>query len=328
LKKILIIRFSSIGDIVLTTPVIRGLKKRHPNCEIHYLTKSKYAILLKNNPYLSKIVLLENSLFDCIKRLRKENYNVIVDLHNNLRSFIIKRFLNKKAFSFNKLNWEKWLYTNFKINKLPDKHIVDRYLEASDKLGVAIDNEGLDFFIDSKVMREVEKVFPEVNERYVCFCIGGQHYTKKLPLKKIINICQHLNLRTILIGGPEDKAAGDKIAEICKNTLNTCGNLTIHQSAFIIQKSLLLITHDTGMMHIASALNKKIISIWGNTVPAFGMYPYMPKNRDKFKIIENRNLKCRPCSKIGYNECPKEHFRCMNEIDTVSIVKAIEVFLN
>ena len=132
----------------------------------------------------------------------------------------------------------------------------------------------------------------------------------------------------VVIGGPEDKVVGDKIAEICKNTLNTCGKLTIHQSAFIIQKSLLLITHDTGMMHIASALNKKIISIWGNTVPAFGMYPNMPKNRDKFKIIENRNLKCRPCSKIGYNECPKEHFRCMNEIDTVSIVKAIEVFLN
>ena len=82
------------------------------------------------------------------------------------------------------------------------------------------------------------------------------------------------------------------------------------------------------MMHIASALNKKIVSIWGNTVPSFGMYPYMPKNRDKFKIIEKKGLNCRPCSKIGFDKCPKDHFRCMNEIDTISIVKAIEVFLN
>jgi len=313
---------------VLTTPVIRGLKKRHPNCEIHFLTKSQYANLLNNNPYLTKMILLDNSLKECILKLRNENYDVVIDLHNNLRTFIIKLALNIKSYSFNKLNFKKWLYTNFKINKLPDKHIVDRYLETSDKIGIAHDNEGLDFYIDTQAELNIENLIPDTNDDFICFCIGGQHFTKKLPVRKIINICGHINKQIILIGGPDDKEIGDEIASVCKNTINTCGKFSIHQSAFVINRSALLITHDTGMMHIASALNKKIVSIWGNTVPDFGMYPYMPKNRDKYKIIQKKGLKCRPCSKIGFDQCPKDHFRCMNEIDAISIVKAIEVFLN
>ncbi len=262
------------------------------------------------------MILLDDSLKDCIIKLRNEKYDAIIDLHNNLRSFIIKLALNIKSYSFNKLNFKKWLYTNFKINKLPDKHIVDRYIETSDKIGIAHDNEG------------IKNLIPDIDDDFICFCIGGQHFTKKLPIRKIINICEHINKPILLIGGPDDKETGDKIASVCKNTINTCGKFSIHQSAFLINRSALLITHDTGMMHIASALNKKIVSIWGNTVPGFGMYPYMPKNRDKYKIIEKKGLKCRPCSKIGFDQCPKDHFRCMNEIDTISIVKAIEVFLN
>ncbi|MEQ9415680.1 MAG: glycosyl transferase, partial [Cyclobacteriaceae bacterium] len=129
--KILIIRFSSIGDIVLTTPVIRVLKTQVDNAEIHYATKARFAGLLKENPYVDKLHLLDDKLGLLITDLKREKFDHIIDLHNNLRTRIIKFSLGVKSSSFNKLNWEKWLMVNLKINKLPSLHIVDRYLQAA-----------------------------------------------------------------------------------------------------------------------------------------------------------------------------------------------------
>lgn len=310
-KKFLILRFSSIGDIVLTTPVIRCLKQQYAEAEIHYATKKQYKGILENNPYIDKLHLLETSDNQLIKQLKAERFDYIIDLHNNLRTFRIKLLLGIKSFSFNKLNFEKWLLVNLKINRLPQKHIVDRYLETLQSFGIVNDNEGLDYFIPKGDVVDINS-FGLEEKNYISFAIGGQHNTKKLPTDKIIEICEKQTKKVILLGGKEDEKAGDEIADKLGNhVVNACGKFNLNQSASIVEQSALLITHDTGLMHIGAALKQKIISIWGNTVPEFGMYPY----KTEFRIIENKNLDCRPCSKIGYKKCPKGHFKCMKELD-------------
>lgn len=316
-QKILVIRFSSIGDIVLTSLTIRCLKQQL-GAEIHFLTKQAFYPLLEANPYIDKIFTIEEKVSEVLTGLKKENYDCIVDLHKNLRSLQVRLTLGVKTFTFNKLNFRKWLLVNFKINLLPDKHIADRYLEAVAPLGVQNDGLGLDYFLP---FRQTAISLPE--SPYYAFAIGAAHGTKKLPVEKIIEICKDLTLPVILLGGKEEKQQGEIIAKASgPHVQNYCGRLSLHESAAVIRSAGKVITHDTGMMHIAAAFQKEILSIWGNTVPSFGMYPYFGKEENKNTIFEVKNLPCRPCSKIGYAKCPLGHFRCMNLQETGKITGA------
>jgi ADP-heptose:LPS heptosyltransferase len=318
--KILIIRFSSIGDIVLTTPVIRVLKTQLDNAEIHYATKKQFASIFQENPYIDKMHYLEDSLPRLINGLRQENFNVVIDLHNNLRTRIIKLMLGVQAFSFDKLNFQKWLMVNLKINKLPPVHVVDRYLDTVRSLGVKNDSLGLDYFIPEKDEIPLEWLPASHRNGYVVYAIGGQYATKKLPAKRMIELCSRIQRPIILLGGKEDAGSGEAIrlffehaqAPENRHTLiyNACGKCNLNQSASIVKNATHVFSHDTGLMHIAAAFKREVISIWGNTIPDFGMYPY----RTKFTILENNHVSCRPCSKIGYAKCPKGHFNCMNKM--------------
>lgn len=328
MKKILIIRFSSIGDIVLTTPVLRCLKTQLKDVEIHYLTKKSFGSILESNPYVDKIHIIKEDISEVISVLKKENFDFVVDLHHNLRSLRVKRKLKKPASSFNKLNIEKFLLVRFKINRLPDIHIVDRYLETVKQLNVVNDGKGLDYFIPAKDEVNINTL-PETHRNgYIGFVIGAAHATKQLPVEKIISICKKLNRPIILLGGKEDEAKGKQIKKAVGDLIfNACNQYNINQSASLVKQAQKIITHDTGLMHIAAAFQKQIISVWGNTVPEFGMFPY-GITRDKGRgtrggIVEVKNLSCRPCSKIGYNKCPKGHFRCMTEINEELVISAI-----
>lgn len=311
--KILIIRFSSIGDIVLTTPVVRCLKQQMPNVEIHYATKSSFHFLVSDNPYIDKVHLLNKNTWQLIKELRKEKFDLIIDLHHNLRTLQIKLALGVKAVSFEKLNTSKWLLVHLKINALPPVHIVDRYMATLKSLQIENDNHGLDYFIPYKDIVERDWLPDTHQSSYVAFAIGGQHETKKLPLIRMIELCEKINYPVVLLGGKEDVQNGEAILAALGSKLiyNACGKYNFNQSASLIQQAEFVFSHDTGLMHVAAAFKKKVYSIWGNTIPEFGMYPY----QTNFAIIEKRNLDCRPCSKIGHNRCPKNHFNCMNDIN-------------
>lgn len=318
--KILILRFSSIGDIVLTSPVVRCLKQQLKNSEIHYLTKKSFVSVVENNPNIDKVFSFEKDISEVLPELKKENYDCVIDLHHNLRSMQVKRALGKPSKSFNKLNIEKWLLVNLKINRLPDKHIVERYFETVAHIGVKNDLKGLNFFIDVKDEIDISSLPKEFSTGYIALVIGAKHNTKKLPTEKIISICKKINRPVVLIGGKEDLETGENITSQISTTFNACGKYNLQQSASLIKQAEKVITHDTGMMHIAAAFQKNIISIWGNTVPEFGMYPYMPGNELNSQIVEVKNLSCRPCSKIGFEKCPKGHFKCMNEIDETAFI--------
>ncbi|HWZ22741.1 MAG TPA: glycosyltransferase family 9 protein [Cytophagaceae bacterium] len=313
MTKILILRFSSIGDIVLTTPVVRALKQQIENVEIHYCTKPGFKTLLESNPNISKVHCLSNSLGELIEALKKEKFDFVVDLHNNLRTSIIKFRLGVKSKSFDKLNFKKWLLVNFKLDRLPALHIVERYLEAASELNIKNDGLGLDYFIPAKDKVDLKTLPLEYRNGYVAFAIGAQHFTKRLPVDQIIELCRKISQPILLMGGKEDSTTGEeiamKLATENRFVFNACGKFNLNQSASLLEQSNLVFSHDTGLMHIAAAFKKEIYSIWGNTVPAFGMYPY----KTDFHSLENVNLNCRPCSKIGHDKCPKSHFKCMKE---------------
>lgn len=323
--KFLIVRFSSIGDIVLTTPVIRCLRKKYPDAIIHYLTKKKFAGIVESNPYLDKVFLLEDNLNSTIKELENEDYDHIIDLHRNLRTLRMKNAMREIPFhSFNKLNIKKWIYTNFKINVMPEKHIVDRYMATVENLGVLNDGLGLDYFIPKdEMIKEGDLPFSHL-QGYIAIAIGAAHNTKKLPVTKLKELVEKIQFPIILLGGKEDFLNGEKIAEPDNVKIyNACGKFSLNESADIIRNAKLVISHDTGLMHIAAAFKKNILSVWGNTVPSFGMVPY----QTKYEVFQVNKLWCRPCSKTGYNKCPLGHFKCMNSQSMDAIAESARINL-
>ena len=325
--KFLIIRFSSIGDIVLTTPVVRCLKKQVPGAVVHYVTKYAYHAIVQSNPYIDRIHYYNNDLDALIDELNLENFDYVIDLHHNLRTLKVKRALRKKSFSFNKLNVEKWVYTNFKWNVMPGVHIVDRYLDTLKSFGVVNDGVGLDYFIPENHKVKDTDIPASHHAGYIGLVIGAALNTKKMPLKKLQNLCAAIDHPVILLGGPEDRQTGDEIASIDTGKIyNACGKFNIDESADLVRRAKLIITHDTGLMHIAAAFKKPIISIWGNTVPEFGMSAYYGNQQSIDTRFEIRPLYCRPCSKIGYKKCPHGHFKCMKKHDETSIAeKALQL---
>ena len=291
---------------------------------------------------MDKAHYLTGSLLELVAELKAERFDYVVDLHNNLRTRLIKLQLGVPASSFDKLNLRKWLLVNLKVNTLPHQHIVDRYLAAAAPLGVRNDGRGLDYFIPPHEEVDLDTLPTGFQRGYVAFAIGAQHATKRLPVERMIELCGLLRRPVVLLGGPEDETTGH-VVELAfekqaanlpptprkvpdspyyfpkqpaippQQTIiyNACGQFSLNQSASLVRQAQLVVSHDTGLMHIAAAFKKEIFSVWGNTVPEFGMYPY----RTEFRILERPGLSCRPCSKIGYEKCPQGHFKCMREIN-------------
>jgi len=320
--KILIIRLSSIGDLVLITPIIRTVQQQL-NAEIHLLVKNKFREVLQGNPYVTKFIDYEDQVNGQINLL-EEAYDLVIDLHNNWRTKRLRVRLGVKSISYKKKNIQKWILTNFKFNCLPKEHLVDRYFDSVKTLGVENDHKGLDFIVSNEAKTMAEAYIP--HSAFLAIVIGAAHQTKVPPVSVFLNLIQNLDLPCILLGGPMDFIKGEEIvSKSNKEVLNLAGKLSLSASAAVIERTSFVITPDTGLMHIAAALNKNIVSIWGNTVPEFGMYPYLPRDSTALDYrSEVQNLSCRPCSKIGFEKCPKGHFKCMEDQNVVEIGKVVK----
>lgn len=320
--KILFIRLSSIGDIVLTTPLVRCVNQQIANVEIHYLCKDSYRLLLSSNPNIHQLHTFNKEDKTLKNRLKDEKFDYVIDLQHNRHSKSICRYLKVSHRSFPKLNVRKWILVNFKINLLPNVHIVDRYFKALEDLNVTNDNKGLDFYISDQYIHQIQKEnLPEV---FVAVAVGSKHNTKQLPKEKLLEISQKTDIPFVFLGDKNDAVIVEYLqTHLQKPSYNLCGKLNLQESADCVSKAKILLCGDTGLMHIAAALNTPIVSIWGNTVPAFGMYPYMPMNQDKYVIVENKKLFCRPCSKLGFKRCPLGHFKCMQSLSVEEIVACL-----
>ena len=315
--KILVIRFSSIGDIVLCSPVLRCLRKRFPDAEIHFLTKKKFTGLLEFNPHINKIHGLEGSISPMLRELKSEKFDLLIDLHSSLRSKFLSLMLGKPALAYQKENFNKSLLVLFKKNRMSGRHVVDRYFDVVKPLGITNDFLGLEFYPCDCEIPGNDEIPPNIQAgQYAVFSIGGTHSTKRMPAAKWIEIAEKMPVPILIAGGREDISEAEKIESggksLGKSVFNACGKFSIGGSAHLVKNASLVISHDTGLMHIASAFKKPVVCIWGNTVPAFGMWPYQTANFN----MEVSGLSCRPCSRIGFDQCPKKHFNCMNLQDT------------
>ena len=314
--KILVIRFSSIGDIVLCSPVLRSLHQAFPSTEIHFLAKKKFYGLLEFNPHLKKIHALDGALANIRKQLESENFDLIIDLHHSLRSRWLCFLLGKPVLSVEKRSFDKWLLVRFGWDRLGQEHVVDRYLKTIEPLGIQADNKGLEFF-PCDCEKPEEEELPEFirKEKYAVFSIGGTHFTKRMPTGKWNELLSQMAGPVVIAGGKEDMEAAAVIEksglQAGKKVFNACGKFSLGGTSHLIRNSSLVISHDTGLMHIAAAFKKPVVCIWGNTVPAFGFSPW----RTSHFNLEVQNLNCRPCSRIGSAACPKGHFNCMNQQD-------------
>lgn len=331
--KILIIRFSSIGDIVLTTPVIRCLKQQRPDAQLHYLTKGAYRPIIECNPYISKCHYLDENLEEIIAKLKEEHFDCVIDLHKNIRTLKVKRALNVQHYSFEKLNLQKWLLVNLKWNLMPKESIVARYLATVAPLGVKDDGKGLDYFMPEQSKLGNSDVPMSHWAGYAGFVIGGSYQTKKLPVTQWARLAEMIPYPIMLLGGPEDRPEGNEIAlQDNIKIYNACGKFDLNESARLVEKAKVIVTNDTGLMHIAAAFQKPVISLWGNTSPELGMFPYYGRNTlgdnagANVVFAEVKSLSCHPCSKLGYAKCPKGHFKCMNNLNLEEIADAVKKF--
>jgi len=323
--RVLVIRFSSIGDIVLTTPVLRALKTQlEGEVSVHFLTKSKFKEVVAANPHIDVVHTIENSVQEILPDLEQADFDYIIDLQNNLRSRIVRRRLKVLSFALRKLNIRKWILVRLGIDILPDQHIVDRYMECLSAFDVSDDGLGLDFFI-----RQGITSWPvPMKQPYIAMAIGAAHEGKKFSRARLEQLCQLIPYPIALLGGTDDIETGNVLAAISPDRIfNGCGRWTLEESADVLKHSELVICGDTGLMHMACALRKKIIMIWGCTSSRLGMGPYLPAEGSIEIEPQKRGWlpwRKRPCSKLG-NRCKfRMRRKCIDTVDIALIAKAIE----
>lgn len=307
-RKILIIRFSSLGDILLTTPLIRSLRKETPKSKIHFLVKDEYKDVLINNPHLDKIHLLKiEKPKELIKELKKEQFDLIIDLQKNLRSLKISAGIKAPKLRFNKRTFAKLLLVKTKINLLKNSpQIPVRYAGAIPNF--RLDGEGLELITHnrpSELMNTKEKI--------IGFCPGTRHFTKRWPEEYFVDLGKKLieaGYTIALFGGKEDRELCKNIGSRIPSAIDLSNDNRILQTAADMKKCTAVICNDSGLMHAACAVQIPVLAIFGSTVKEFGFTPYNCTNL----ILENKSLSCRPCTHIGRESCPLGHFKCMNEL--------------
>ncbi len=312
----------------MTTPVIRAVKEQIPGVELHFLTNQSNEQVLASNPHIDKLHLYnkqdKKSVFEELKR---EHFDFVIDLQKNCRSRQVRCQLRVPYSTFPKVNFKKWMCVFLKLNFLPDVHIVDRYFEAVVGLDVHNDRKGLEFYIPQEAEFDEDDLPMVFEDGFVAVVLAGQHATKRIPATKVIEIGSILHKPIMLLGGNDVYDVGEEIVSaLGDRAYNGCGKFSLYHSCSILKQADGVITGDTGLMHIAVAFNKPTAVIWGNTIPEFGMYPYMPGHRENFRNFEVCPLSCRPCSKLGFKSCPRKHFKCMKNIPAVEVADWINKF--
>jgi ADP-heptose:LPS heptosyltransferase len=292
---------------VLTEPLIRAIKKQHPHSHITFLTKEIYKSLLEFNPNIDNIICIKKKAGEAIEELKNLSFDLVLDLHKNYRSLFIKLSLGYKSSTLFKGNMAKWKMVRLK-SKDSIEHISFRYLKTAETLNIKYDGEGLNFYLNPNTS------IKELNlpEKYIALACGGKYKTKCMPAELIASIIDKTKLSLVVLGGKEEEFIGEDIRKHTKkefiNLINRC---SLSQSALIIKNAEKVIANDTGLMHISTAFKKKMAVIWGNTTPRFGFYPLYPDDSKNLYKDFDLDLDCKPCSKLGFDTCPKKHFNCM-----------------
>ncbi|MCU7493679.1 MAG: glycosyltransferase family 9 protein [Ignavibacteria bacterium] len=321
-ENILIIRLSSLGDILLTTPLLRSLKRLYPEKKIDFLIRNEYADILKFNPYVNDVLLYKRDDNKALFKLLKEKkYDAVIDLQNNLRSRKVVKALQAPAFRFEKRSFDKFLLVKFKINRLKNlPQIPVRY--AFSIPGFELDDKGLDLFLPENVSLDLK-----AQDNYVALCPGSRHFTKMWPpeyFTALGKLLKNEGFNVVLLGGRSDREICRRLSETIPGSLDMSNDDDLFQTAALMKQCRMVVCNDSGLMHIACAAGAPVLAIFGSTVKEFGFTPYKNKNL----ILENNSLSCRPCSHIGREKCPLGHFKCMLEITPEAVLDNVKRILD
>lgn len=309
----------------MTTPIIRCVKQQL-EAELHYVTASKYSSLLEGNIHLDKIHHFDTDWTEIKDELKAEDFNLVIDLHKVTKSIRLGSFLNKPVIQFNKATLAKWLELKFRINRLPKGHLIDRFFEGVEHIKVTNDGKGMELFVDERSERSVMNVLNRVgiNEAYTALVIGGAKWTKQIPIELCVDYINQSEEPIVLVGGPDVRDKAKQIVGFSNRHINNfVGLYSLMESAVLLRQSTLVITGDTGMMHMAAVYAKPTIVMYGSTSPIFGMYPYAEGNTAYIKYLLPDHLSCWPCSKSGRSKCPKVHAKCVYDWKAFDILTQI-----
>lgn len=311
IRRILVIRLSSIGDIILTTPVVEQLGRAFPGAVLDYCTKGPFAPLLEGNPAVSSVYTPES--------LPPSRYDLVVDLQNNARSrALLRRIDSGDVRRYRKENWKKFLLVHCKIDRYRGEcpSVVERYRAPLAGLLPSF-NASCALYPPPEALAFAGHAVDGAPVLAVCF--GATHYTKRYPAARfaevIAMVAEAMPVDVLLLGGKEDVAGAEAILASlpasCRGRVRSfAGKTSLQESAALLQRADAVLTNDTGLMHMASAFARKLIVLFGSSVREFGFLPW----GTPYELLEVEGLACRPCSHIGRGECPKGHFRCMNDI--------------
>jgi lipopolysaccharide heptosyltransferase II len=331
--KILIIRLSSIGDIILTTPLLRSIRKAYPNAFITYITKKQYAGLLADSPYINELIAFDKSegfrgLRKIKRSLRSQHFDAFLDIHKNWRSRFLRLGLGAKIITtYPKYIIRRAFLVRFKINFYRHiKPVYLRYFEAARKLGVQYDGEGSEIHFPEAATEKVTGILTSLGYKFntplVVICPGATYFNKKWRADGFVKTARHLmNERSAFIiihGGRDDKDQCENIAaDIGQGAFSLAGTLSLPESAALLRLSSLVIANDSGLMHLAQSQKAPVVGIYGPTTRELGFFPI-----EQNSTVVETSLPCRPCTPKGLNYCPKVHFRCMNDITPERVIEA------
>ena len=337
-EKILILRLSSIGDILLSTPLIRSLRRRFPHARIDFVVKSQFAELLCTNPHLNELYTLDTkkgrpALSELRQRLRAQKYDLIIDIHNNFRSGYLRRQKNARIVTVRKYKLQRFLLVKFGWNFY--RHITPahrRYLNTVTEYGIFDDGQGLEFFPDADVQKEIDVLLEQKGRQpgrlLVCLAPGASVETKRWPAERFAAVAKKLihdlGAQILFLGDSRDAELTNAVnSKLDGAGIDLAGKLTLMQSACALNRADMALTNDSGLMHLATALGKPTTAVFGSTVRELGFFPVGPRTA----VVENKELACRPCTHIGRRRCPKKHFRCMLDIPPKTVFDAATALL-
>lgn len=336
LQKVLIIRLSSIGDIILTTPMLRVLKSVYPNCELHYVTRREFGELLQHDPHIDRLIQIDaeegrTGLRAMNLLLVREEYDAVFDLHNNFRSRVLRNGLSSHIHRVHKRGLRRLLLVKAHINRYQNAVAVpDRYIETAADYGLLPDNDGPELFLTNDIRMSarmklraagIDPAVPSIG-----LCPGAKHFTKRWPSEHFASLVKDESLhgeQIVIFGGDDDAQTAAAIRQTSLARIHDMtGRLTLLETAAAMEHCHSLVTNDSGLMHMATAMKRPVVALFGSTVREFGFFPYHSLST----VLEVADLSCRPCTHIGRASCPKGHFNCMQRITPGSVIEALNIF--
>jgi ADP-heptose:LPS heptosyltransferase len=313
--RILLVRFSSLGDVVLTTPLVRALRRAFPSAEITFVTKRRYAALLGGNPAIDRIEALEagESLRSLAGRLRGRPFDHGLDLQGSLRSLALRRAVRGRWTGYGKRRGRRWRLLLAGGHAQPDDvPVAERYFGAAAHLGIRPDGEPAEVFPSAPAREAAAALGPA---GFVALAPGARHHTKRWPPGHWRALAERLAERGLAVVGVGDAAERELL---CGGPIGEAYGAPLDVTAALLARALVVVANDSGLMHLATAVRRPVVALFGPTVRALGFSPYRAE-----AVVLERAMRCRPCSATGGPFCPLLHHRCLRDITPAEVAARV-----